>query len=81
MVETEPPMDAAAQVQIQWNASYAVELCRRATERVSAVAGAHAIYDTSELQRLHRDVNTAVTLFVTSMSDSIRPFRGRVAQT
>ncbi len=36
-----------------------VELARRATERLFAAAGAHGIYDTSPLQRVFRDINTA----------------------
>jgi len=59
MVKNELPLGLAEKVQIRWNAAYAVELCRRASERIFAVAGAHAIYDDHPLQRLHRDINTA----------------------
>jgi alkylation response protein AidB-like acyl-CoA dehydrogenase len=59
MEENKPPMRTAARARIRWNAAYVVELCRRATERIYAAAGAHATYDKSELQRLHRDINTA----------------------
>ena len=45
--------------ELKWHASYAVELCRRATDRVFAGAGAHAVYDDSVLQSRYRDVNTA----------------------
>lgn len=55
----EPVMDMGQKVELRWNAAYAVELCRRAAERVFAVAGAHAIYDDHALQRFHRDINTA----------------------
>jgi len=77
MTLNEPPMSAVAQVQIHWNSSYAVELCRRATERVFAVAGAHAIYDTSELQRLHRDISTACHHAIVDF-DGIKETRGRL---
>ncbi|MGB5757690.1 MAG: acyl-CoA dehydrogenase family protein, partial [Acidimicrobiales bacterium] len=45
--------------ELKWHASYAVELARRATDRVFAAAGAHGIYDDSTLQARYRDVNTA----------------------
>ena len=45
--------------ELKWHASYAVELARRATDRVFASAGAHGIYDDSRLQARYRDVNTA----------------------
>lgn len=45
--------------ELKWHAAYAVELARRATDRVFASAGAHGIYDDSVLQARYRDVNTA----------------------
>lgn len=45
--------------ELKWHASYAVELARRATERVFASAGGHDIYDDSLLQTRYRDINTA----------------------
>jgi alkylation response protein AidB-like acyl-CoA dehydrogenase len=45
--------------ELKWHAAYAVELCRRAVERVYAGAGAHAVYDDSALQGRYRDLNTA----------------------
>ena len=78
MAENVSPMDLTSRAQIRWNASYAVELCRRATERVFAVAGAHSIYDGSELQRLHRDVNTACHHAIVDF-DSIKEVRGRLS--
>ena len=45
--------------ELKWHAAYAVELARRATDRVFASAGAHGIYDDSVLQSRYRDVNTA----------------------
>ncbi|MGK2914423.1 MAG: acyl-CoA dehydrogenase family protein [Porticoccaceae bacterium] len=45
--------------QLKWHAAYVVELCRRATDRLFASAGAHAIYDDSLLQGRYRDINTA----------------------
>lgn len=53
------PLPLEQRVQIRWHAAYAVELCRRAIERVFAVSGAHAMYDGHPLQRVHRDINTA----------------------
>jgi alkylation response protein AidB-like acyl-CoA dehydrogenase len=45
--------------ELKWHAAYAVELSRRATDRIFASAGAHGVYDDSLLQARHRDVNTA----------------------
>lgn len=45
--------------ELKWHASYAVELARRASDRVFAGAGAHAIYNDSLLQSRYRDINTA----------------------
>jgi alkylation response protein AidB-like acyl-CoA dehydrogenase len=45
--------------ELKFHAAYVVELARRATERVFAASGAHAIYDDSRLQSLYRDINTA----------------------
>lgn len=59
MAREEAPVSLDIRVKLRWNAAYAIELCRRATERIYAVAGAHAIYNDSPLQRLHRDINTA----------------------
>jgi 3-hydroxy-9,10-secoandrosta-1,3,5(10)-triene-9,17-dione monooxygenase len=44
---------------LKWDASYAVELCRRGLARIFDASGAHAIYDDSPLQLLYRDMNTA----------------------
>lgn len=49
----------AERAELKWHAVYAVELCRRATDRIFASSGAHAIYDDSVLQGRYRDVNTA----------------------
>ena len=45
--------------ELKWYASYVVELTRRATDRIFASSGAHAIYDDSVLQARYRDINTA----------------------
>lgn len=45
--------------ELKWHAAYAVELARRATDRIFASAGAHSIYDDSVQQARYRDVNTA----------------------
>ena len=49
----------AERAELKWHAAYVVELCRRATDRIFAGSGAHAIYDDSVLQSRYRDVNTA----------------------
>jgi alkylation response protein AidB-like acyl-CoA dehydrogenase len=45
--------------ELKWHAAYAVELARRASDRIFAGAGAHGIYDDSALQGRYRDINTA----------------------
>ncbi|MCH2170512.1 hypothetical protein MK489_06990 [Myxococcota bacterium] len=49
--------DIDARARLRWQASYAVECCRRASERMFAGAGAHAAYDDSPLQASYRDVS------------------------
>jgi alkylation response protein AidB-like acyl-CoA dehydrogenase len=63
---------------IRWNAAYAAELCRRATERVYAAAGANATRDESPLQRWFRDINTACHHAIVDF-DAISEARGRMA--
>ncbi|MFV0260813.1 MAG: hypothetical protein ACK5PP_20450 [Acidimicrobiales bacterium] len=55
----EEPMPVDARGRVRWNAAYAAELCRRATERIYAAAGVGATYDTNELQGVVRDLTTA----------------------
>ncbi len=45
--------------ELKWHAVYAIELARRATDRIFASSGAHGVYDDSLLQARYRDVNTA----------------------
>lgn len=52
-------VDDEAQALIRWQSSYAVELCRRAVERLYAGAGAHAAYNDSLMQQYYRDVMMA----------------------
>lgn len=59
MAENKPPLSVERSAHIRWNAVYAVELCRRATKRVYAAAGAGATFDSSPLQKWFRDINTA----------------------
>ena len=54
-----PPMPMAARAQVRWNAAYATELCRRATNRIFDGAGAGAANDDNALQTFFRDMNTA----------------------
>lgn len=56
---TGEPMNTETRAELKWNASYAVELSRRATERFFAISAANAIYNDSRLQGRYRDVNTA----------------------
>lgn len=63
--------------ELKWHAAYVAELCRRATERIFASAGAHAIYDDSLLQARFRDVNTACHHAVADFDGNARMF-GRV---
>jgi len=77
LIKNEPPLGLVETVQIRWNAAYAVELCRRASERIFAVAGAHAIYDDHPLQRLHRDINTASHHAIVDF-DGVAEIKGRL---
>jgi alkylation response protein AidB-like acyl-CoA dehydrogenase len=45
--------------ELKWHATYVVELCRRATDRLFSASGAHAVYDDSRMQTVMRDMNTA----------------------
>jgi alkylation response protein AidB-like acyl-CoA dehydrogenase len=58
-MERPPPMDTAERAEARWNAAYGNELCRRATDRLFASAGARAAYDANVLQRFFRDINTS----------------------
>ncbi|MGC8476908.1 MAG: acyl-CoA dehydrogenase family protein [Acetobacteraceae bacterium] len=53
------PMPTAARAQARWNAAYATELCRRASNRLFEGAGAGAAHDSSPMQRFFRDIKTA----------------------
>ncbi|MCX7366011.1 MAG: acyl-CoA dehydrogenase family protein [Alphaproteobacteria bacterium] len=55
----DPPMPTATRAQIRWNAAYATELCRRATNRLFEGAGAGAAHDSHLMQIFFRDMNTA----------------------
>ena len=45
--------------QAKYQATYAIELCRRAIDRVASAAGGRALFDSSRLQRSFRDVTMA----------------------
>ncbi|MFT5389989.1 MAG: alkylation response protein AidB-like acyl-CoA dehydrogenase [Gammaproteobacteria bacterium] len=72
------PLEMETTASIRWNAAYAGELCRRATDRVYAGAGANATRDDSPLQRWFRDINTACHHAIVDF-DAIREARGRMA--
>lgn len=55
----DPPMPTATRAQMRWNAAYATELCRRASNRLFEGAGAGAAHDSHALQIFFRDMNTA----------------------
>ena len=78
MATNTPPLDPETTATIRWNAAYAVELCRRATARVCAVAGAHAAHDDSPLQKWFRDINTACRHAIVDF-DTVLEARGRLA--
>lgn len=71
------PLELDTVATIRWNAAYAVELCRRATERVYAAAGAGATHDRSPLQRWFRDINTACHHAIVDL-DTVLEARGRL---
>ena len=45
--------------QAKYQASYAIELCRRSLDRVTVAAGGRAVFDNSRLQQAYRDVTMA----------------------
>ncbi|MGD9749848.1 MAG: hypothetical protein AB7W59_02520 [Acidimicrobiia bacterium] len=53
-----PPMATEARAQARWNAAYAAELCRRATDRLYGGAGAGAAHESNALQQVYRNINT-----------------------
>lgn len=55
----DPPMPAAKRAQVRWNAAYATDLCRRASNRLFEGAGAGAAHDSHAMQIFFRDMNTA----------------------
>ncbi len=72
-----PPMPTPDRAQVRWNAAYAADLCRRASERLFAGAGASAAYDSNVLQRAYRDLNTA-THHATLDFDTALEVQGKV---
>jgi len=71
------PMGTEARAQIRWNAAYGTQLCRRATERLYAAAGAHATYNVNALQGFFRDINTASHHAVLDF-DTVAEIKGKV---
>ena len=72
------PADIDARAQLRWQACYAVELCRRAGERLFAGAGAHATYDHSPIQANFRDLST-ITKHAAVDFDGAAEIVGRLA--
>lgn len=77
MTRDEPPMHVTERGQLRWNMAHAAELCRRAIERLYAGAGANAAFDANELQRIYRDINTAVHHAIVDF-DTLAEVRGRL---
>lgn len=71
------PMPIEARARLKWNAAYSVELCRRAIEKLFAGSGAHAIDDRSDLQTIHRDINTACHHAIVDFDGALE-LRGRL---
>ena len=76
--EARHPADIETRGMLRWRASYAVELCRRAAERLFAGAGAHAAYDESPIQARYRDI-TMVTKHAAIDFDGSAEIAGRLA--
>lgn len=72
------PATQEQRAEMKWHASYVVELCRRAADRIFAGAGAHAVYDDSPLQAAYRDLTTASHHAAVDL-DSTAEMYGRVA--
>ncbi|HTO09665.1 MAG TPA: acyl-CoA dehydrogenase family protein [Myxococcota bacterium] len=53
------PLSLEERIRFRADAAYVVELCQRALGRLFSASGAHAIYESSELQRIRRDLDTA----------------------
>ena len=77
LASEQPIMDLKQRAAIRWNSAFIVELCRRATERVVAIAGAHSIYNDSTLQVAYRDINTACHHAIVDF-DGIAEIRGKI---
>lgn len=71
------PATLEQRAELEWLATYAAELCRRAAERIFAATGTHAVYDTSPLQATFRDMNTAARHAVVDFDSNAEMF-GRI---
>lgn len=49
----------ALRAKAKYQATYVIELCRRAIDRITSAAGGRALFDSSRLQRCFRDVTMA----------------------
>jgi alkylation response protein AidB-like acyl-CoA dehydrogenase len=72
------PLGVEERIRLRADAAYMVELSQRALGRLFAASGAHAIYESSELQRIQRDLNTATHHAIVDY-DSIAQLAGSVA--
>ncbi|MEE9278475.1 MAG: acyl-CoA dehydrogenase family protein, partial [Dehalococcoidia bacterium] len=78
LVATGANPDLDFRVRTKWETVYAIQICRRALDRLYAAAGARAIFDTSPLQQAFRDINTAAH-HATVDFDGAAEIYGRVA--
>jgi alkylation response protein AidB-like acyl-CoA dehydrogenase len=75
---TRQPADVELRARLRWQAAYAVELCRRAAERLFVGSGAHAAYDDSPLQQAYRDIAMATRHAAVDV-DGAAEVQGRLA--
>jgi hypothetical protein len=70
-------METAGRAEVRWNAAYGNELCRRATDRLFAGAGAKAAHNGNALQRFFRDIHTSTHHAILDF-DTALEMRGKV---
>ncbi len=77
MAADQAPMSAQDRIQFRWDATYVVELSRRAIERLFATSGAHGVYEGNPVYRAYRDINTACHHAVVDF-DTVSGLRGQL---
>ena len=71
------PADNMLRARTKWQAAYITQLCRRAIDRIFQASGARGVHDSSALQQLFRDLNTA-THHATADPDAAAESYGRM---